>query len=164
MTSLITLEHLIIKMMPFSDSLIEWCMKHPEFHSGLKLIYSERFISLGAMVTSYSPYRPNDEVIGVYTYDYKRKNPIFKQDFIVNIGKKDMQFVLYTRNKKGTMTRYVKDINDFYRTYGKGDFYVNSHHLTLNQLPKELQERGQGAINLAERIVKGGFSKPDEAN
>jgi hypothetical protein len=88
-------------MMPFSDSLIEWCMKHPEFHSGLKLIYSERFISLGAMVTSYSPYRPNDEVIGVYTYDYKRKNPIFKQDFIVNIGKNICNLFFTQETKRG---------------------------------------------------------------
>jgi hypothetical protein len=157
----ISLEELIILMMPFSKELIEWCKLHPEFQSALKVIYSERFVSLGAIVTSYSPNFPQDEVIGVYSYDYKRKNPIFKQDFIINKGKLNKEFVLYTRTK-GKSSKYVKDINDFYASYGKGGFYINSHHLMLEQLPSELRERGISAIQLANKIVAGNYSKPNQ--
>lgn len=164
MTKKITYEELVIKMMPFSTQLIEWCQQRPEFQAALKIIYSDRFISLQAIVTSYSPYFPEDEVIGVYTYDYKQKTPLFKQDFIVNIGKRDNEFVLYTRNPKGNNSKYVKDISIFYETYGKGAYYVNSHHLTLDQLPEEIRERGSRAIQLAEKIRRlGGFVKPHQS-
>ncbi len=163
MTKQITFENLIIEMMPFARELVEWCELHSEFQSALKFIYSERFISLGAILTSYSPNYPNDEVIGVYSYDYKRKTPIFKQDFIVNKGKLYKEFVLYTRNTKGRSTKYVKDINEFYATYGKGGYYPNSHHLSLEQLPQELQERGLEAIRLAKKLDGGILIKPDQA-
>lgn len=162
MSNNVTFEELILEFMPFSRQLLNWCKLHPEFQNALKVIYSERFISLGAIVTSYSPNYPNDEVIGVYAYDYKLKNPLFKQDFIVNIGKLDNEFILYTRNAKGSSTKYVKDINDFYATYGKGGYYLNSHHLTLEQLPQELRERGESAIKLAQKVQNGGYIKPDQ--
>ncbi len=159
----IAFEELVLEMMPFSKQILDWCKKHSEFQKALKVIYSNRFIALGAIVTSYSPNYPEDEVIGIYTYDYKIENPKFKQDFIVNKGKQDKEFVLYTRNPGGQSSRYVKDINDFYKTYGKGGFYLNSHHLTLEQLPKEIRERGKRAIALAEKIQKlGGFVKPTQ--
>lgn len=162
--SIINFEDLIIQMMPFSTELIEWCKHHPEFQAALKIIYSDRFITLGAIVTSYSPNYPNDEVIGVYSYDYKLKMPLFKQDFIINIGKRDNEFVLYTRNPKGN-SKYVKDISIFYQTYGKGAFYINSHHLSLEELPSEIRERGLQAIGLANRIQRlGGFIKPNQAH
>ncbi|MDA1338434.1 MAG: hypothetical protein O2871_03635 [bacterium] len=160
----LTYEELIIKMMPFSQQLIEWCQQHPEFQAALKIIYSDRFISLQAIVKWYSPYSPDDEVIGVYAYDYTQKTPLFKQDFIVNIGKLDNEFVLYTRNPSGKNSKYIKDISVFYKTYGKCEYYINSHHLTLDQLPEEIRERGSKAIQLAEKIRRlGGFVKPHQS-
>ena len=156
-----SLEELLLEFMPFSVEIIEWCKKHPDFQKALKIIYSNKFISWGAIVTSYSPNRPNDEVIGIYTYDYKRNKPLFKQDFIVNIEKANKEFVLYTRNPAGS-SKYVKDINDFYKIYGNGGYYLNSHHLQLNQLPKELQERGNRAIQLAHKIQVGGYIQPSQ--
>jgi hypothetical protein len=151
MRGIITLEKLIIEMMPFSKELVNWCEIHPDFLAALKNVYSDKFISLGAIVTSYSPNFPTDEVIGIYTYDYQRKNPIFKQDFIVNKGKLDQEFILFTRCKAGS-SKFVKDINDFFATYGKGGFYVNSHHLNLEDLPGEIKGRGLDAIKLAGKM------------
>jgi len=154
----ITIEELIVEMMPFSEELVVWCRSHPEFLSALKNIYSDKFISLGAIVTSYSPNCPTDEVIGIYTYDYQRKTPIFKQDFVVNKGKLNQEFTLFTRSKAGS-SKYVKDINDFFRTYGKGGFYANSHHLKLEDLPNEIKGRGMEAIKLAEKMKGASLGK-----
>lgn len=162
MNKKITFEELIVEMMPFSEELVNWCKAYPEFLVALKVIYSDRFISLGAIVTSYSPNYPEDEVIGIYTYDYKRKTPIFKQDFIVNKGKLNKEFILFTRNSKNGSSKYVKDINEFYATYGKGGFYINSHHLSLEQLPEEIRERGLEAINLANKLIGGIKIKPSQ--
>lgn len=164
MSDSISLEDLIIQMMPFASELVEWCKTHPEFQSALKPIYAGKFVSLGAIVTSYSPNFPKDEVIGIYVYDYSRKNPLFKQDFIVNKDKVYKEFVLYTRVQDGKSSKYVKDINEFYTTYGNGGYYINSHHLSLEQLPVELQERGQQAIKLANKLKGGFFIKPDQAH
>jgi len=158
----ISLEELIVEMMPFSDGLVDWCKSHPEFLEALKIVYSEKFISLGVIVTSYSPNYPNDQVIGVYTYDYQRKNPIFKQDFIVNKGSLDKEFILFTRNFRGRSSKYVKDINEFYATYGKGGNYVNSHHLSFEQLPEEMKPRGLDAIKLANKLKGGIMIKPSQ--
>lgn len=145
----VTLEELIIEMMPFSKELADWCSKYPKFLMALKNVSAKKFISLGAIVTSYPP--TGDEVIGIYTYDYQRKNPIFKQDFVVNKGRLNKEFILFTRNPTGS-SKYVKDIKDFFALYGKYGYYVTSHHLALEELPAEIQERGQKAIKLAEKI------------
>lgn len=155
----ITLEEVIIEMMPFSEELIDWFKMYPEFLAALKNVYADRFISLGAIVTYYSPNYPGDEVIGIYTYDYQRKNPIFKQDFIVNKGKLNNEFILFTRNSKGGSSKFVKDINEFFATYGNGGFYVNSHHLSFEELPDQLKERGEAAIKLAETMKGANLKK-----
>jgi len=147
----ITLEELFIEMMPFSDELSAWCKANPEFLVALKNIHADKFISLMAIVTSCSPNFPDDEVIGIYTYDYQGKNPVFKQDFIVNKGKLNQEFLLFTRNPAGS-SRYVKDINEFFTAYGKGGYYTNSHHLSLEDLPAEIRERGKQAIRFAEKM------------
>lgn len=162
MAGKITFEELILEMMPFSTELIAWCKTHPEFLSALKVIYSERFISLGTIVTSYSPNYPEDEVIGIYAYDYLKKTPVFKQDFVINKRKKNKEFILYTRNPRKGSSKYVKDINEFFATYGKNGIYFNSHHLTLEQLPEEIKERGQQAINIANRLSGGIMVKPTQ--
>lgn len=155
---MITRNELIIEMMPFSEELIQWCKKHLDFPRALKIIYPERFISLGAICTSYSDYNLNDEVIGVYSYAYRLNNPIFKQDFIVNKSKLNKIFILYTRYPN-SKSKYIKDINEFYNTYGKNHQYVNSHHLTLEELPQTLIHRGIQAIKRADILKKTGIRK-----
>ena len=153
-------EEIVIATMPFSKELHAWCYKQPEFMYALKNVYLRKFISLGAIVTSQPTRCPQDEVIGVYTYDYTRQNPIFKQDFIVNKDCANKEFVIYTRNKGNQSSKYVKDINDFYAKYGNTGDYVNSHHLTLDQLPEELKPRAKHAITLADKIqIQGDVRK-----
>lgn len=161
MNKTITLEELVIEMMPFSDELATWCKAHPEFLTALKNIHAGKFISLGAIVTSY-PSGSFDEVIGVYTYDYKSKTPKFKQDFIINKNRENKEFVLYTRSPAGSSI-FVKDIKVFFATYGVNGNYTNSHHLTYDELPSEIKPRAIDAINLAARLIElGGFQKPSQ--
>jgi len=154
----LSIEEAILETLPFSDELIKWCKNNEPFFKGLKNIYVEKFLSLGAIVTSY-PKNSNDQVIGLYTYDYQRNVPLFKQDFIVNINNLNNEFILYTRNKKYGSSRYVKDINAFYKLYGKNSDYNNSHHLSLEDLPILLRKRGEHVIKLAETINKTGIRK-----
>lgn len=160
MTDQISFEDVILETLPFADELKAWCKLHPQFYQALKVIYSDRFVHLGAIVTSYSPNFPDDEVIGLFAYDYRIKNPKFKQDFIINKGKKYEKFILYTRNPNGS-SKWVKDISVFYSCYGKGGYYVNSHHLTLEQLPEEIRPRGLQAVRIAERLKKS-VVKPEQ--
>jgi len=154
---MITPEDLIIEMMPFSKGLKKFCIKNPEFSKALKIIYFARFIALQAVITSYSPNYPEDEVIGIFIYDYGIKNPQFKQDFIVNKGKKDSDFVLYTGLSEVVNNTTVKHINEFLATYGKGGYYKNTHRPKLEHFPPELKERALWAIKLAEKRKKDGF-------
>lgn len=152
-----TLEDLIIEMMPFSDELKIWCKKYHEFTKALKIIYPERFINLGGVITSHHPGYSEEEIIGAYTYDYKREK--FIQDFIVN--KNNEIFILYTRNPKGN-SKYVKDINDFFLKYGKGVHYLNVHHSSLQDLPDEIKPRAIAAIKIAEKIKQAGYVRPTQ--
>ncbi|OGH17945.1 MAG: hypothetical protein A2868_03355 [Candidatus Levybacteria bacterium RIFCSPHIGHO2_01_FULL_40_15b] len=156
---MITRDELIIDMMPFSRELIEWCKKYPDFTKALKIIYPEKFITLGAVVTSQSPNYPEDEVIGIYTYAYKLKTPIYKQDFVINKERHNKEFILYTRHQSPNSSKYIKDINDFYATYGKGGHYVKSHHLSFEELPEEIRPRAVEAIDLARRVQITGLRR-----
>lgn len=159
----IILEELILEMMPFSPELVAWCKNHPEFFAAIKNIYPKKFISPGMIMTSTSPNYPNDQVIGVYTYDYNRGKPIFKQDFIVNKGKSNTEFILYTRNPSGS-SKYVKDINEFYEKYGKDGYHKYTHHLNLEELPLELQERAKETIALSEKVKGYDLDKIPQAH
>lgn len=152
----ITLEDLIIEMMPFADKLKEFCKKYPSFKKALKIIYTERFITLQAIGTSYSPNYPEDEVIGIYVYDYGLKTPIFKQDFIVNIKGKGENFVLYTGLGLIVDGKLVKHVNEFNNTYGKGGFYKDAHHPKYEDFTGELKERADRAIKLGNKRIKYG--------
>ncbi len=148
----ITLEEVILELQPFSEELVNWCKKHPDFFRALKNIYPEKFVSPAMIVTSYPP--TGDEVIGVYTYHHKLKEPIFKQDFIVNVGFRYEEFILYTRNPGGS-SKYVKDINSFFQKYEKYGYKKADHHLKLGDLPQQLQERAKMAIRFAEKLKEG---------
>lgn len=152
-----TREEIIIEMQPFSMELKKWCKANPEFSKALKITNFERFITLQVVATSYSPHYPDDEVIGFYALDYGMKKLTFKQDFIVNLGKKNQEFVLYTRYSNATNKKYIRDINEFFTTYGKGGYYVGSHWVSLEQLPPEVSLRADKAILLAERLKESGL-------
>lgn len=157
----VTLEDVLLETMPFGEQLLEWCKKNPKFQQALKIVYSDKFLHLGGIITSYSPNYPDDEIIGIISYDYTRKNPLFKQDFIVNKNSNNEEFVLFTRNPFGS-SKYVKDINEFFRTYGENGFYKDSHHLSFDDLPDEFKDRGKRTIKLAEKIIKAGGYRPSQ--
>lgn len=161
MNNKITLEDVILELQPFSTELNNWCKTHKDFFSALKNIYPEKFISPAIIITSYP--LTGDEVIGVFTYHHEMKQPIFKQDFIVNVSKKNIEFILYTRNPFGN-SKYVKDINDFYAKYGKYGYTKSQHHLNLDELPDQLQERAKQAINLATKLKIGYPQKIPQAH
>ena len=146
-----TIEEVIIEMMPFPKTLKDYCKLNPDFSRGLKIIYYDKFIALQAVSTSYSPNFPNDEVIGIYVYDYGKKLPKFKQDFIVNIGGNHQKYILYTSYKPVINGLTIKHINEFMETYGKGGFYKNSHWPKIEDFNDQLKERALRAIKLAER-------------
>jgi hypothetical protein len=154
MQSKITLKDVILELTPFPQQLIDWCKSHPDFSDALKNVYPEKFISAGVII-EHPPIRvgeyAGDVVIGVYTYHHEIKKPVFKQDFIVYNGR---DYILYSRNPAGNK-KYVKDINEFYKKYGQYGHVESDHHLTLEELPIELQRRGRQAIDLAERMNLG---------
>lgn len=151
----ITREEAIIETMPFSKELILWCKNHPDFANALKIVYPEKFLTLGAIMTSFCSYSPTDEVIGIYTYAYRMKQPIFKQDFVINKGNLSKKFVLYT--KFPSKSSMVKNISEFYKTYGQDNNYLNTHHLTFAQLDDKVKPSGLRAMRLADRILKYGL-------
>lgn len=157
-----TREEIIIDMMPFSKQLKEWCKIHPEFAEALKINYPTRFITLQAITISYSHLIPEDEVIGVYTYDYQSKPGKFKQDFIVNKSNQNKEFILFTRLPSRKYSKYVKDISEFFAIYSKGKYYIDSHHVIFKNLPNSIKPRAAQAIKLAESLRKTGLRKLTE--
>lgn len=160
MKNKVTLEELVIEMMPFPEELREFCKRNPTFKKALKIIYIDRFIALQAVGTSYSPNYPKDEVIGIYVYDYGLKNPLFKQDFIVNKNEDKKEFVLYTGFPDVIDNIHIKHINEFLATYGEGGYYKNAHRPKFEDFSVELKERALKAIDLANRRKIGGYPKP----
>ena len=153
----ITWEDILLETLPFREEILAWCKLHPEFQKGLKALASERFLHLGMVMISYPP-GTNDQVIGVYAYDYKNKPPLFKQDFIVDVDQAHKEFILYTGFTKGTQsTRYVKHINDFFSKYGKNGNYEGSHHLTFEQLPEDTEIRRR-----AKRMIERSKNLPED--
>ena len=143
------LTDLIVRMQPYPQRLKELCQANPDFAKALKSTNPKRFVSLAAVVVSYPP-STSDEVIGFYVYDYESNPPMFKQDFIVNVGTKNNEFVIYTRFSVVSKSRIIRDINQFYEkypTYNKG-----SHHPKFEDLPDDLKPRALEAIELANKV------------
>jgi len=146
---------LIIRLQPYPQKLKEWCFLSPDFAKALKNSHPKRFISLGAVVVSRPRLTPEDEVIGFYVYDYGAKPNIFKQDFIVNIGARNKEFVIYTRFLGVSKSKYIKDITHFFEKYPS--YSKTSHHTKFKDLPDEIKPRALEAIKLAKRIQKWGL-------
>ena len=147
---MVTVTNLIVRMQPYSSNLKSLILNDPDFAKALKINNHIRFVSLGAVVTSYSPLVPDDEVIGFYVYDYKEDK--FKQDFIVNIGKKDKEFILYTKFPNTNKNKRIKDISQFFEKYSGGKYYVESHHPRFEDLPDVIKPRALEAIALANKL------------
>jgi len=159
----LTFADVIIEAMPFSDELIAWSRVHPELKEALKPMHPERFIALGHVTTSYSPNKPDDQVIGFYAYDYIAEQ--FKQDFIVNIGGTNSEFVLYTRlpkENKSLHGKYIKDINEFFAVYGKRGDYAGTHHPSLKEIvglnDPTLTDRATRYIKLGVALKQSGLN------
>src|SRR5581483_9200401 len=145
----LTWEEVVLETLPFRQEILDWCKFHPEFQKGLKALVSERFLHLGVVIISYPP-RTNDEIIGIYVYDYKNNPPLFKQDFIVDIAGYHKEFILYSGLPKGTQsTKYVKHIKDFLSKYGRNGNYANSHHLKFEELPEDVEIRKRAKAMIA---------------
>lgn len=149
----------IIEGMPFSDEILSWCNKHPEFKRALKIIFPDRFHTLGMVRTSVPTARPQDQVIGVVAYDMLKKQ--FKQDFIVNVDTKNQEFVLYTKLPTKDYSKYVQSMKSFYAIYGKEGDYQGAHHFDLAYLDSmgntELSQRGRLVIVKGRDIIASGL-------
>ncbi len=149
-----SLTDIILRMQPYPKELKEFCNINKNFAQALKTTHPEKFISLGAVIVSHCPLVPDDEIIGFLVYAYG-KNPKFKQDFIVNVGGKRQEFVIYTRFSGITKNKYIKDISHFYQKYST--YSKDSHHPKFENLPDVIKPRALKSIELAERIKKMGL-------
>lgn len=150
-----SIRDIILRMQPLPAQLKSICVKDPDFALALKATHPRRFVSLGAVITSYPQNANNDEVIGFLFYDYGVKPGKFKQDFIVNVGSKYKDFIIYTRHRKGEPSKYIRDINDFFRKYPT--YSRESHHPRYNDIPDAIKPRAIEAIELANRIMRYGL-------
>ncbi len=148
-----SIKDLIIRMQPYPEELKELCRIDSGFADALKITHPEKFISLGAVVISRSTVFPEDEVIGFFVYDYSAV-PKFKQDFIVNKGAQNKEFVIYTRYPSGH-NKYIKDINMFYEKYS--DYPKSTHRPSYDDIPDRLKPRALEAIKLAKKITTNGW-------
>lgn len=159
---MITPEELIIEMMPFPKELRVFCKNNQDFAKALKIIYFDRFIALQAVAISYSPNYPDDEVIGIYVYDYGLKTPKFKQDFIINKNGRKKDFILYTGLSTATNGKNVKHINEFLSTYGKGGYYKEAHWPKFEEFSQQLKDRAIKAIELGKKRKANGYINPTQ--
>lgn len=136
---------------PFSDELCLFMDQHPEFFRSLKLSNPKRFKFIPLIFISHTPpshARSKDEVIGMWYLDtHKIKCPqhkcicLFKQDFVVNIGKYDRKFISYSADNRNG--EYVRPIKEFFDRYGdNGKFYHDDkewqhHYADVHFLPDE---------------------------
>lgn len=157
-----TMADVVIEAMPFSDQIIAWCHAHPEFKEALKVTSPDRFYPLGMVTITYTKNVPGDKVIGFMAYDMDAG--IFKQDFIIDVGSKEREFVLYTRHPQRRYNRHVRDIKEFYARYGKNGDYADTHHVDLQYIQgmgnTELSERAKRAIEKSRQIVAAGGRRP----
>jgi len=142
-------------MQPYADEIKKLCTLNHDFANALKALQSERFISLGAIITSRAyPIHSEkdsepDEVIGLLVYDLVDK--AFKQDFIVNVNKKYKEFRIYTRFKESRKSRIIRDITHFYQEYPM--YSKESHHLSFEDIPDVIKPRAIDAVQLANKLI-----------
>lgn len=162
----VTIADVIIETIPFSEPLAQWCRQSSNVKSALKFSNSEYFLPIGAIFTSAPKNHLEDEVIGFIVYDPVKK--CFKQDYILNIGKEDKQFVLYTKVPGGRQDNHeVKHIKQFFAAYDIEGGYRKDHHLSLEQLEhKAMSENKPFLAEMAWHAVelghKGWMARPSQ--
>lgn len=154
---MITLESIIARLQPYPRALKDIIDGNPVFAKALKHSNPTRFIALGAVITSHSRLVPEDQIIGFIVYD--SKTGIFKQDFIVNIGNRHEDYILYTRFKGGDRDSKVKDISKFFEKYSDGTLYGGSHHIKFEDIPDEIKPRALEAVELSKKLKLTGLRK-----
>ncbi len=153
----------ILETLPVPNEIKGWCKSHPNFFEALKSIYSNRFIHLSSLVVY-----PKHKILGIFSYDYQLRNPVFKQDFIEidDDNNETKTFTLYTAyvRKKGVGTsRWVKDINSLFNKYHDLNQGTSSHHLTLSELlqiegfSKKFKDRAIWAVKKGDQLKKNGL-------
>jgi len=159
----LSIADLVIEAMPFSSEIIKWCHAHPEFKEALKVSNPDRFYPLGMVQTSKPSARPEDFVIGFTAYDMISGK--FKQDFIVDVGSRHNNFVLYTNLPSKKFDKYIHHIKEFYAIYGKNGSYAGTHHFDISRLYAlnnvELSERADRAVKKSAAIMKAGGRRPN---
>lgn len=158
MNSKLSIADVIIEGMPFSDEIIGWCHKHPDFKEALKVSNPDRFHALGMVLTSIPNARPEDYVIGFVAYDMVKKQ--FKQDFIVDVKSQHNEFVLYTKLPSKHYGKYVQSMKGFYSIYGKNGSYKDAHHFDIQYLldmgNRDLSERAKLVVEKGLAIINAG--------
>jgi len=136
---------------PLSDELCTFIDSNPKAREALKFSNTKRFIAIPLIFTSNTPKthpKHKDEVIGLWSIDKSgefcsRHKTVcsLKQDFIVNIEKKNQDYVVYTADRK--FKKLVRPIKEFFKVYGQdGKFYHNGkewnhHYAKIDDLPDE---------------------------
>jgi hypothetical protein len=157
-----TMFDVAVEVIPLSEPLKNWMRSHPEFIANLKFAYEDRFIPLGAALTSHPRDYLQDEVIGFIVYDMKVGK--FKQDYIVNLGGTNTEFVLYSKAPGSQDHKNVHHIKSFFNKYDHDGSYERAHWLTLVQI----DEMAKGKPFLAEMahrtvaMVERGIEKPTQ--
>lgn len=150
-------------MQPYADEIKKLCRLNLDFANALKTLHSERFISLGAIITSraYGAHSvqdsEQDEVIGLLVYDLVDK--VFKQDFIVNVEKKYKEFKIYTRFKGTNKSKIIRDITHFYQEYPM--YSEKSHHPSFEDIPDAIKPKAFEAVQLANKLIALGETRAE---
>mgnify|MGYP003383674297 CR=1 FL=1 len=152
--------------LPISEPLLRFLDRHEDFRVSLKLNNRADFQLLPVFLTSRLPEGDppsSKQVLGLWYLDKKNhtfrlkkptaKKPLFKQDFIVELG--DDTFVSFAIGRFVSPPR-VLHIDDFFATYGANGQYQRpdspddepwAHHYdNLEDLPIELRAAGAAAL------------------
>lgn len=156
----LTIVDVILAAIPFSDELVEWVQTHPHFKAGLKFSNEDYFLPLGLILTSTSPKRPSDKIIGFVVWDKVKR--IFKQDYIVNVGSRNDEFILYSKIPGKLDTPETRHIKRLYALYEVDPLhgYEVKHHLGLADIDLIAQSlKTPWLSDMARRMMQIGDSQ-----
>jgi hypothetical protein len=138
------------RKLPISDDLLNFMDAHPDFEESLKLSNTDRFVCLNHFILSQQPpstTHHQDQVVAMWYADKwnirSGIQPFFKQDFVVNLGMRNQEFVSYT--SKRSHPPYVYSLSAFFAKYGDGDKYYHRqgskpwvhHYNDISDLPED---------------------------
>ncbi len=144
---------LIFRFQPLPAELKKICEINKGFANAFKLYHPDRFIPLRFVIISYPP-GLEDEVIGLYVFDYGVNPPKLKQDFVVDEGRLKQKFIIYT-SFPNSGNKSIRHINEFFRKYPS--YSREDHYPKVENLAPEFQEAAKDALEIIENIKKLGF-------